>query len=563
MCLKNYENVLIMIRKLLYKAFAVLGGNEVKAFDLASRNCQQAQTERLLEIISPNVATEFGVKHGFAKIKSVKDFQNAVPILNYDDLSPLIERMAAGEQNILTAEAPYMFATTSGTTGARKLIPVNSLYMKEFRRASVISGFNLLRNFPKLSNGVALTIFSSAEEGRTSGNIPYGAISGKLYQTEPKLIKKFVSPIPYEVFLIKDYEARYYTLLRCALMLPIACIYTLNPSTIALLGRRLKTYGEKLLKDISDGTLTAPGAVPPEVREAIKHFLVADPHRARRLAKHCQGGDLEAAQVWPTLTMISCWTKAAAAFYLKDLPELYGDVPICDITYGASEGRGTVGVSIQDQALAIRSHFFEFVEVDDMDKENPPVLTAAEVEVGKSYYILFTTSAGLCRYNLNDIVKIVGRYDTTPLIEFQHKGGNISSFTGEKLTESQVTEAVKATTAKLGIETRFFSVLPQFRPEPHYELYIETARTLSHDEISLCAQRLDLELNIANSEYETKRQSQRLAAPTVHLLAPGTYEKIRKELVDSGVPDAQIKISHLNPKSEVKELILAKALVLS
>src|SRR5581483_5153912 len=107
--------------------------------------------------------------------------------------------------------------------------------------------------------------------------------------------------------------------------------------------------------------------------------------------------------------------------------------------------------------LAIRSHFFEFVPQDEIASANPTVLTADQLEEGQCYYILFTTSAGLFRYNLHDIVKVVGCYHTAPLLEFQHKGGNISSFTGEKLSESQVTAALSATIQATGAAIRFFT----------------------------------------------------------------------------------------------------------
>ncbi len=84
-------------------------------------------------------------------------------------------------------QMPFMFATTSGTTGSRKLIPITAAYIEEFRKASVNIWLPYAQNFPSLSRGVALSVFSPAEEGRTEGNIPLGAISGRLYLDEPAL----------------------------------------------------------------------------------------------------------------------------------------------------------------------------------------------------------------------------------------------------------------------------------------------------------------------------------------------------------------------------------------
>ncbi|HEY9717505.1 MAG TPA: GH3 auxin-responsive promoter family protein, partial [Trichormus sp.] len=233
------------------------------------------------------------------------------------------------------------------------------------------------------------------------------------------------------------------------------------------------------------------------------------------------------------------------------------------ITYGASEGRGTVCVGPDKQALAIRSHFFEFVPEEEIDAVNPQALTAEQVEVGKNYYILFTTSAGLFRYNLHDIVKVVGWYNQTPLLEFQHKGGNISSFTGEKVTESQVTAAASATIAATAASLRFFTVIPQFRPEPHYEVWAEFDGTPSTDAVAMIdriSKEFDLQLAEKNIEYKTKRDSQRLTPAVGRVLPTGTYDELRRNLVSQGVPDAQIKVSHLNPKAEVRQYLESQLL---
>lgn len=543
-----------MLRPLLYKTFFELGKREVSRFDIDSLKPEAAQSRHLLDIVARNAASAYGRKHGFDSIQSARDFQNAVPINDYDSLSEYINRAAAGEKNQLTTEDPFMFATTSGTAGERKMIPVTRSYIKEFRRASVVSGFNLLKGHPNLTRGIALSVFSPAEEGRTAGDIPFGAISGRLYMEEPKLIKRYISPIPYEVFVIRHYDSRYYTLLRLALVLPVTVIYTLNPSTIVMLGKRLEMYAEALIRDIADGAINPPQALSQEVLSAVKPFLKPNPQRARALSALLAAGNFKAENIWPNLSLISCWTKAAAAFYLQDLPQYFGSTPVSDITYGASEGRGTVNLGGEKQALSIRSHFFEFVAVEDWESGNKKALLAHELEEGREYYILFTTSGGLYRYHINDIVKVVGWHNRTPLIEFLHKGGNISSFTGEKLTESQVTEAMLATQKELNFRARFFTLIPVFRPEPHYELYLEFDGGPAGSE-NFLAETFDRHLARLNIEYEAKRDSHRLSAIKVVALPFESYERLRKELVAQGVPDAQIKVSHLNPKSQVRQMI--------
>jgi hypothetical protein len=284
----------------------------------------------------------------------------------------------------------------------------------------------------------------------------------------------------------------------------------------------------------------------------LRSFLVAQPGRAKKLRKLLSNGQFKPKDVWPNLALICCWTRAAASFYLQDFPEFFPGVPVCDITYGASEGRGTVSITAQDQMLAIRSHFFEFLPL--VESGGRPLL-CHELKTGDSYYILFTTAGGLYRYNINDIVKVVGWHNQTPLLEFQHKGGNISSFTGEKLTESQVTQAVQSAAADCSIRIRFFSVIPQFRPEPHYQLWFEPEIGCTAEQLEQLNRCFDKHLRLSNIEYEAKRDSNRLAETSVDPLRSGTYDELRKYLVSNGVPDAQVKISHLNPKKDILEFL--------
>src|SRR5579871_4289360 len=104
-------------------------------FDAATREPERTQTHKLLDIVRRNADTEYGRRYGFASIASVKDFQRNVPPTEYDVLEPLVERVRNGEPNVLTSERPAMFATSSGTTGRAKYIPVTPSYLREYSHA--------------------------------------------------------------------------------------------------------------------------------------------------------------------------------------------------------------------------------------------------------------------------------------------------------------------------------------------------------------------------------------------------------------------------------------------
>ncbi|MCC7528512.1 MAG: GH3 auxin-responsive promoter family protein [Candidatus Melainabacteria bacterium] len=550
-----------MLRKAVYKLFSRLAAEEAESLERACRAPREAQLKRLNSILAAAKDTKFGREHGFAAIKTYKDFQAAMPIADYETFRPYVDRMTAGEKGILTRQDPFMFATTSGTTGSQKFIPVTQEYVVEYRRASRVSCFHLYRCFPKMAEGCSLAIASPSVQGRTPAGIPFGAISGALYQTEPEAIRDVLVSVPYEVLTIPDYETRYYCILRAALANPVTSIYTVNPSTIAVMARRLQKHGETLARDLFDGTLTAPGTVPKSIVDKMSHLIRIDRQGARILEKLVEADSCVPQRVWPNLQNVSCWTKAAASFYLNDFNDLFGSVPICDVTYGASEGRGTVFLSQNQQVLAIRSHFFEFIPEAEIHSPEPPVLLADELIEGETYYILFTTSGGLYRYNINDVVKVTGFHNLAPLLEFQYKGGATFSFTGEKITELQVTESMKLALEEQSFQARFFTVIPEFRPMPHYSLWLEPGaaeRTLDAALQNKLARSFDRQLAMANTEYADKRRSMRLEAASVRILKPGSYEMLRQNLVAKGIADSQIKLSHLNPQDETREFLVGR-----
>ncbi|MBZ0185919.1 MAG: GH3 auxin-responsive promoter family protein, partial [Candidatus Obscuribacterales bacterium] len=258
-----------MLRKALYSAYSLLAKPTIEALENASRNPRKAQASRLSQILGNNSSTVFGKEHRFQSISSGSDYARAVPIRDYEEFRPYIEPVTQGQKNILTAEDPFMFATTSGTTGQPKYVPITDGFMHEYRQASIVSGYLLYKYFPGIARGMALSMISPAEEGRLESGIPYGAMTGAIYQKEPLVVKKFIAAIPYEASLINDYESRYYTILRIAIENPISLFYTPNPSTISLLARRLKQYAQRLIADLNDGTLTPPSSLPQTIKDAI------------------------------------------------------------------------------------------------------------------------------------------------------------------------------------------------------------------------------------------------------------------------------------------------------
>ena len=343
----------------------------------------------------------------------MQDYRRRVPPSTYETLKPYIDSLMSGSKKQLTIDEPFMFATTSGTIDKPKFIPINDRHLADYTHAFQIHNYHLIKDFPTAANGRFLIISSDDEVGKTPSGLPYGAVSGLLNRRQSPLIRRHFA-IPYEVCKIKNVDIKYYLMLRASLVQDVTALLACNPSSLLLLAAQLKEHGGDLIADIFDGTVKNQYAPPPEWRDAFSKHLVSNRERARVLEKMLnQDNVLLPKAVWPNLAIISCWKGGPMSFYLEKLPEYYGNIPVRDFGYMASEGRGSIPLINEGAGgpLAITSHFFEFVAEDEMETKSPHFLTAADLKLHGRYYIFFTTSAGLYRYNINDLVEVTGFYE--------------------------------------------------------------------------------------------------------------------------------------------------------
>jgi hypothetical protein len=516
-------------------------------FDDATWCPGQAQQDKLLEICGRNAATDYGREHGFDRIRSVGDYQAAVAPNTYETLAPWIERVTGGERNVLTADDPLLFATTSGTTGAAKYIPVTPSYLHEYSHGVHAHTYRLLADFPDILEGRVLVSSSNDEEGRTKGGAPYGAISGYLTRTQPGVLRHFFV-LPYEICKLKDIEAKYYLTLRHALVADVRCVLTPNPSSLLLLAQYMRTHADDLIDDIRHGGVN-PAYLPAGAPRGLTDGLTADSRRASELAACVRAtGRLIPAEAWPNLRVVSCWKGGTMPLYLRQLPDHFGGVPLRDLGYMASEGRGTTPLVNSGAAgvLNVTSHFFEFVPADQRGDPDPAFLTCDQLESDHEYYVHFTTSAGLYRYDINDLVRVVDFYRRTPVIQFVRKGEGISSITGEKLTEAQMTAALLDVVERHGFDLDHVTACVEWGEPPRYALFCEAGSPWPDERCRHFLECVDRALAVRNIEYEAKRTSRRLGMPVLKTVAPGAFTALRQQRVAAGAPEAQVKIPHLS-----------------
>lgn len=480
------------------------------------------QRRVLLEKIRRNANTAFGKSFGFADIRSPDEFRRRVPVLTYEDHQPYIERVKNGEIDAMFGAGTrvHMFALTSGTTDQPKYIPVTNYFLEEYRRGWNAFGIKALLDHPQAILRKIVQVTSRMDESVTAGGIPCGAITGLMAATQKRLVRKYYVT-PECIARIDDPVAKYYTIMRLAVPVDVAFSITASPATQLKLARTADTHREELIRDVHDGTLSRSFDVPNEVRTELAPRLAADPEAARRLDGLVERrGALLPRDYW-NLGFLANWTGGTMGFYLQDYPRYFGDVPVRDIGLLASEGR--ISIPIEDATpagiLDVASHYFEFIPRDEKDAASPITLAAHELEVGQEYFVLLTTSSGLYRYDLGDLVRVTGYFGQAPVIEFLSKGAHTASLAGEKLTEHQVVQAMERACRRLQMPVPSFTLAARWGETPHYVLHVDdpSATRMSAD----LADALDGELRAINLEYAGKRQSHRLGAVQANPLPAG------------------------------------------
>ncbi|MBI4878063.1 MAG: GH3 auxin-responsive promoter family protein [Planctomycetes bacterium] len=538
----------------------LMGRAAARRFEEATRRPVEVQEQKLKEILARNQDTEYGREHGFAAVRCLADYRKAAPIVSYEDIKERMERVTRGAKNVFTAEDPVMFAKTSGTSGDAKYIPVTPTCQGRDHAGQMRTWFyHAISDHPRLFHGKALSLVSPAIEGYTPSGIPFGSTSGLIYKNMPAVVRGTYA-VPYEVFEIQDYEAKYYVLMRLGLQMNVTFMATANPSSVVKMCELANEHADSLLADLARGTLCADLAVPAPIRAQVEALCRADPSLAARLekARARRGGRLLPADYWPNLQLIGCWKGGTVGTYLQRFPAWFWPeeggrvIPIRDWGYLSSEARGSIPLSDTGAGgvLTVGTNVYEFVPVEELEAapEQPDSWTflgADEIELGRDYYVFFTTTGGLYRYDINDVVGVVGMHHRTPVIAFKRKGRGATSITGEKVTVTQVIEAFQRAAAEAGVEIDHYKAEADVQ-RARYLFMAESSAGIPPEKRQPLLQALERSLARLNIEYEGKRKSLRLGPPQLLVMRPGWYDREKKSLIAQGKRLFQAKTIRLS-----------------
>jgi hypothetical protein len=479
-----------------------------------------AQHKLLQAYVRHNAWTAFGRAHDFHSIRGYEDFIKRVPLMNYEDFEPWIERIRGGEPNVLTGETVTRLVPTSGSTGARKLIPFTTGLKCEFNAAIGPWLVDLLRQAKAMAGGPAYwsitPVMADSETAVSEIPVGFDADTAYLGGTRQRLAAA-VMAVPDALRLIKDIEIfRYVTLLCLLRQRELRLISVWHPSFLSLLLDALPANWEALLADIGNGSCKYANSISPVVRAALK--LRPQPQRANELRV---AGFSKPGLLWPHLKLISCWGDASAGFAATALKSLFPDAVIQPKGLLATEAVVTIPFAGQ-HPIAVRSHFFEFID------DTGALFRAHELRAGQNYEVVVTTAGGLCRYRLRDLVEVTGFAGRTPSLRFLGRSGNVSDLFGEKLSEAFATQAIQEALSRLNAKPKFILLAPdQDARGCRYTLYVEGRPPENIAEL------LDRSLR-RNPHYANCRDLGQLQPIQLFLIAGRGYETFIKRETSEG-----------------------------
>jgi hypothetical protein len=537
------SGIVSFLRAMAGKVIVPQMEKKFKEFERQCQHVRQTQQATLFRKIKHCAGSQFGRDHHFSSIKTLADFRRQIPVATYDYYHPYVKQVTEGniEAMFPRGEKILMYTLTSGTTDIPKLIPVTSTWFDEYRRGWMVWGVRAFFDHYPLFFSKLAGIAGNWDMRRTPTNLPCGMASGLSARLQHPLVR-MMYVVPASIFEIDDVDAKYYASLRSSLPEPAGLFLTATPATVVNFAKLADRWKEKLIRDIADGTISSDFAIPEPVRqEILRKQAEPRPQRAKELEEVvARTGTLYPKDFW-NLELVACWLGGTVGTYAQHIPLYYGNVAKRDIGLLCSEGRFTVPIEDNTPAgvLEIASHYYEFIPEDEAHLPQPTILEAHELEVGKSYFILMTTSSGLYRYNIVDVMRCTGFFHQTPILEFLHKGQRVADMEGEKVSEYQLVKGVQEIVATLGIPIAGFTAVPVRPAEsenrvasaPYYAIYVEEQDLPTPEAAKAFLRSLDEWLIERNPMYQGKRADLYVGPPRLVRIPRGSWAAFDAEQI--------------------------------
>jgi hypothetical protein len=470
------------------------------------------QREVLQHLVTSAQYTEFGRKYNFSRLFSIKEFKKAVPIHEYDDLKPYIQRIMDGEENILWNTPVKWFAKSSGTTSDKsKFIPVSeeSLQDGHYKGAKdVLTMYYHFNPESDLLTGKGLVIGGSHTISQVNENVQYGDLSAVLLQNSPFWGHWLRTP-ELSIALLDEWEDKI----------------------------------EKLALGTINENVTSISGVPTWTMVLIKHILEIT-------------GKSTLAEVWPSLEL---YIHGGVSFtpYREPFHKLIGkDIHYLEM-YNASEGFFAAQVSPREDGMLLffdHGIFMEYMPVEEYGKPDPETIGLQEVEIGKNYALVINTNGGLWRYLLGDTIQFTSTLPYRIRVSGRLKH-YINAF-GEEVIVDNSDKAISMACQKTGAIVNDYTAAPVYFSEDGngaHEWLIEFEQ--EPESLEHFTYELDHALKSLNSDYEAKRYKDiALRMPLVKSLPKGLFAQW---LRSKGKLGGQHKVPRLsNDRKYVEEILV-------
>jgi len=441
------------VKAALSKIFASLVNKQLNSL---RKNAVQLQQKTFSQLINKAKDTAFGTDYHFGQINNYDDFKKQVPIRDYEELRPYIERVTAGEANVMWPGKPIYLTKTSGTTSGVKYIPIS----KESMPGHIKSARNALLSYIHETGNAGFVdgkmIFLQGSPILTQKNgIETGRLSGIVAHHVPGYLQKNRMP-SYEVNCIEDWEQKVDAIVDETITEDMRMISGIPPWCQMYFDRLREKSGGKPVKDIF-----------PNFKLFVYGGVNFEPYRARM--------------------------EESIGFAIDSIE-----------TYPASEGFIAFQDSQKDKSLLLQVDsgiFYEFIPVEEYFNENPARICLQDIELNKNYALILNTNAGLWGYSLGDTIKFTSKNPYKILVTGRIKH-YISAF-GEHVIGEEVEHALMSVAKEEGIDIVEFTVAPQVNPPkgqlPYHEWFVEFGT--QPKDIKALAQKVDKALQKKNIYY--------------------------------------------------------------
>ena len=442
---------MLSVKSALSKPFAAYIAKRIKKWSSKPAETQQKVFNNL---ISEATNTVFGQDHGFSEIQTYEDFKSKVPIRDYEELKPYVERVVAGEEDILWNGKPIYFAKTSGTTSGAKYIPITKesmpMHVEAARNAILL--YIHETGHSKFVDGKMIFLQGSPILEEENG-IKLGRLSGIVAHYVPKYLQKNRLP-SLETNCIEDWETKVEAIVEETIKEDMSIISGI-PSWVQM-------YFEKLIEKSGKN-----------VGDLFKNFNLFifggvnyEPYRAK--FENLIGRKVDSIELYP----------ASEGFF------------------AFQDKQDEKGMLLQlDSGI-----FYEFVEAEHFFDSNPSRISVGDVKLGVNYVMIISTTAGLWAYNVGDTVEFTSLKPYRVIVSGRIKHF-ISAF-GEHVIGKEVEQALTEATENTSISVNEFTVAPQIGPGeglPYHEWFIEFENEPENEQDLIAA--LEQSLQQQNSYY--------------------------------------------------------------